>query len=125
MNPDCLLVYAASKGREFLDIHGHYQSADMDADQKRVMKALNLRLRQLVTGPPFEKFALIGPPRLAQRSSPPSMSPTRLSGTVIRVVAVCPRTPNSSPGGGAGCAMESLSRVPASPKSLFWEVASE
>jgi len=60
VNPDNLLVYAASKGREFLDIHGHYQSADMDAGQKKVMKALNMRLKQLVTAPHFQKFALIG-----------------------------------------------------------------
>lgn len=51
VNPDNVLVYAASKGREFLDMYGHYQTAPMDAAQKALLKRVNARLKQLVENP--------------------------------------------------------------------------
>jgi len=60
VNPDNILVYAASKGREFLDTEGHYQTAPMDAQQKALLKKVNLRLKQLVETSAYQKFALIG-----------------------------------------------------------------
>eukprot|EP01004_Peranema_trichophorum_P002733 NODE_1768_length_1817_cov_47.417946_g1498_i0.p1 GENE.NODE_1768_length_1817_cov_47.417946_g1498_i0~~NODE_1768_length_1817_cov_47.417946_g1498_i0.p1 ORF type:complete len:516 (-),score=82.41 NODE_1768_length_1817_cov_47.417946_g1498_i0:268-1731(-) len=60
VNPDNTLIYAASKGREFIDLHGHYQSAEMEPQQRELMRAFNSKLKQLVRQPHYEKFTLIG-----------------------------------------------------------------
>jgi hydroxymethylpyrimidine pyrophosphatase-like HAD family hydrolase len=58
--PDGAMVYAASKGRECVDLRGIRHHLPFDSDQRRALDELNGRLSDLVKQPVYQKFALIG-----------------------------------------------------------------
>lgn len=58
--PPRTFVYAASKGRECLDITGQRRMHPIPADKQAVLDAFNERLEQLVADPANAKFGLIG-----------------------------------------------------------------
>jgi hypothetical protein len=60
VNPEGRIYYAASKGRECLDLEGRVRRLPITPDKQRIMDALNLRLESLVAQPRYEKFTLIG-----------------------------------------------------------------
>lgn len=59
-NPEGKIYYAASKGRECLDLEGRVRRLPIDADKQEAMDALNERLERLLRQPEYEKFSLIG-----------------------------------------------------------------
>lgn len=60
VNPEGRIYYAASKGRECLDLEGRVRRLPISPDKQRLMADLNERLAALVTKPQYEKFSLIG-----------------------------------------------------------------
>jgi hypothetical protein len=58
--PDKVIVYAASKGREFIDLSGTRNSYPIDDQKQQLIERLNQELSQLVQDPAYEKFSLIG-----------------------------------------------------------------
>eukprot|EP01012_Entosiphon_sulcatum_P023529 TRINITY_DN2859_c0_g1_i3.p1 TRINITY_DN2859_c0_g1~~TRINITY_DN2859_c0_g1_i3.p1 ORF type:complete len:1522 (+),score=289.37 TRINITY_DN2859_c0_g1_i3:34-4566(+) len=58
--PDHLFVFAASKGREFIDVNGVRYSQDLTPEQEQLMHTVNNKLKALVQLPKYEKFSLIG-----------------------------------------------------------------
>jgi hypothetical protein len=60
VNPDKTLVYAASKGREFIDLQGTRRSYPVAAEKQALLDQLNQRLLALVAQPDLERFSLIG-----------------------------------------------------------------
>jgi hypothetical protein len=60
VNPDNTFVYAASKGREFLNIDMIYHTAEMETEQKLLMKRFNSRLKLLFNQSIYEKLTMIG-----------------------------------------------------------------
>ena len=60
INPEKSVIYAASKGREFIDLHGKRRTYPIDKQRQNQLDNLNKRLRSLVSDPAFEKFSLIG-----------------------------------------------------------------
>ncbi|MBW2558274.1 MAG: trehalose 6-phosphate synthase [Deltaproteobacteria bacterium] len=60
INPEKSVIYAASKGREFVDLHGVRQTYPIDKQRQGQLDNLNKRLLSLVKAPVFEKFSLIG-----------------------------------------------------------------
>ncbi|MDD3311578.1 trehalose 6-phosphate synthase [Pseudodesulfovibrio sp.] len=58
--PEGTFFYAASKGRECLDLEGRVRRLPIPADKQRALDALNARLAELVARPVYEKFSLIG-----------------------------------------------------------------
>ncbi|MDD4951113.1 MAG: trehalose 6-phosphate synthase [Desulfovibrionaceae bacterium] len=59
-NPQGTFIYAASKGRECLDLAGLRRSHPIDPARQAVLEALNQRLSKLIARPDLEKFGLIG-----------------------------------------------------------------
>lgn len=59
-NPEGKIYYAASKGRECLDLEGRVRRLPIDDDKQEAMDALNERLERLLRQPEYEKFSLIG-----------------------------------------------------------------
>ncbi len=60
VNPEKTLIYAASKGREFIDLTGKRRYCHIDKQKQILLDKLNQRLSELVKEPCFEKFSLIG-----------------------------------------------------------------
>ncbi|MGD8992127.1 MAG: hypothetical protein PVI00_11805, partial [Desulfobacterales bacterium] len=58
--PEQTVIYAASKGREFIDLSGTRRSYPIDAKKQQLINRLNQRLTDLVTNKAYEKFSLIG-----------------------------------------------------------------
>jgi hypothetical protein len=58
--PEKTVIYAASKGREFIDLTGTRRSFPIDAAKQRFLDRLNRRLATLVEKADYERFALIG-----------------------------------------------------------------
>lgn len=58
--PDGVMVYAASKGREFIGLDGVRRNFPIDDEKQNLIERLNARLSDLVGRPEYEKFSLIG-----------------------------------------------------------------
>ena len=58
--PEQTVIYAASKGREFIDLSGTRRSYPIDTEKQQLINRLNRRLTALVTDKEYEKFSLIG-----------------------------------------------------------------
>ena len=58
--PDNVIVYAASKGREFIDLSGTRKSYPIDDQKQQLIGRLNQELNQLIKDPAYEKFSMIG-----------------------------------------------------------------
>ena len=48
------------QGKEFLGKHGTYHSTTITPEQQKVMFEFNMRMKQILKRPEYEKFALIG-----------------------------------------------------------------
>jgi Trehalose-6-phosphate phosphatase, C-terminal/Trehalose-6-phosphate phosphatase N-terminal helical bundle domain len=60
VNPDKTFIYAASKGRECIDLSGERKIYPIEEKKQRLLNNLNKRLLNLVKEPAFEKFSMIG-----------------------------------------------------------------
>jgi len=60
INPETSVIYAASKGREFVDLSGVRRTYPIDKKRQDQLDNLNKRLLSLAKDPVFEKFSLIG-----------------------------------------------------------------
>ncbi|MDL2122683.1 MAG: trehalose 6-phosphate synthase [Deltaproteobacteria bacterium] len=60
VNPDKTFIYAASKGRECIDLSGKRKTYPIEEKKQRLLDNLNKRLLNLVKEPAFEKFSMIG-----------------------------------------------------------------
>jgi hypothetical protein len=60
VNPEGKIYYAASKGRECLDLEGRTRRLPISEDKQEAIDALNGRLETLLAQPDYEKFTLIG-----------------------------------------------------------------
>ncbi|MFW6323932.1 MAG: trehalose 6-phosphate synthase [Desulfovibrionales bacterium] len=60
VNPEGSFIYAASKGREFLDLHGTIHTYPIERQKQRMLDVLNARMAELIEKPEFQKFGLIG-----------------------------------------------------------------
>ncbi|MBG0775463.1 MAG: trehalose 6-phosphate synthase [Desulfovibrionaceae bacterium] len=58
--PERTLIYAASKGREFLDLAGARRHFPIEPEKQALLDELNRALAALVREPEYEPFALIG-----------------------------------------------------------------
>ncbi|MBW2368088.1 MAG: trehalose 6-phosphate synthase [Deltaproteobacteria bacterium] len=58
--PSQTVIYAASKGREFIDLAGVRRSFPIDTDKQQLIDRLNRRLKALVAEASHERFSLIG-----------------------------------------------------------------
>jgi trehalose-6-phosphate phosphatase-like protein len=58
--PDKVIIYAASKGREFIDLSGTRKSYPVDDQKQQLIGRLNQELNRLIKDPAFEKFSMIG-----------------------------------------------------------------
>ncbi len=60
VNPERKIYYAASKGRECLDLEGRTRRLPISSDKQEAIDLLNSRLTTLLMQPEYEKFSLIG-----------------------------------------------------------------
>ncbi|TCD48482.1 trehalose 6-phosphate synthase [Chlorobium sp. N1] len=60
INPSHTFVYAGSKGREFIDLDGEFNSFPIEEDKQKLIHRLNDHLRVMLQDPDFEKFNFIG-----------------------------------------------------------------
>lgn len=60
VNPEGKIYYAASKGRECLDLEGRTRRLPISPEKQAAIDTLNLRLEGLLSQPEYEKFTLIG-----------------------------------------------------------------
>ena len=60
VNPEKTIVYAASKGREFIDLTGTRRSYPVDDEKQVVLNRLNEKLVKMVNTQEYEKYSLIG-----------------------------------------------------------------
>ncbi|MBW2250548.1 MAG: trehalose 6-phosphate synthase, partial [Deltaproteobacteria bacterium] len=60
VNPDKTFIYAASKGREYIDLNGKRKTYPIEENKQRLLDSLNKRLSDLVTKPAYEEFSMIG-----------------------------------------------------------------
>ena len=58
--PEKTIIYAASKGREFIDLSGKRRSFPINDDKQALINRLNQELSNLVQEPAYEIFSLIG-----------------------------------------------------------------
>ena len=58
--PEQTVIYAASKGREFIDLSGTRRSFPIDIEKQQLIDRLNQRLTALVKDEAYERFSLIG-----------------------------------------------------------------
>jgi hypothetical protein len=58
--PEKVIVYAASKGREFIDLSGTRKNYPIGSQKQQLIDSLNKELDQLIKDPAFEKFSMIG-----------------------------------------------------------------
>ena len=59
-NPEGKIYYAASKGRECLDLEGRTRRLAVSTEKQAAIDILNARLTELTGQPEYEKFTLIG-----------------------------------------------------------------
>lgn len=60
VNPEGKIYYAASKGRECLDLEGRTRRLPISAPKQEAIDLLNAQLTELTSRPEYEKFTLIG-----------------------------------------------------------------
>ena len=60
INPSHTFIYAGSKGREFIDINGEFNSFPIDEQKQKLIQLLNERILVLLQEQDFEKFNFIG-----------------------------------------------------------------
>jgi len=60
VNPDKTFIYAASKGREYIDLNGERKTYPIEENKQQLLDSLNKRLSDLVIKPAFEMFSMIG-----------------------------------------------------------------
>ena len=60
VNPEKTIIYAASKGREFIDLAGNRRTYPIDDKKQEIIDRLNQKLSALLQKPSFEQFSLIG-----------------------------------------------------------------
>ncbi|ABB24171.1 hypothetical protein [Pelodictyon luteolum] len=60
INPSHTFVYAGSKGREFINLDGEFNSFPIEEDKQKLIHRLNDHLRVMLQDPDFEKFNFIG-----------------------------------------------------------------
>lgn len=60
VNPEGKIYYAASKGRECLDLEGRTRRLAVSSEKQAAIDILNARLTELTGQPEYEKFTLIG-----------------------------------------------------------------
>lgn len=60
VNPDRTFIYAASKGREYINLDGKKGAYPINKAKQTILDKLNDRLCELVNEPAYEKFSLIG-----------------------------------------------------------------
>ncbi|NTW11061.1 MAG: trehalose 6-phosphate synthase [Chlorobiaceae bacterium] len=60
INPSNTFVYAGSKGREFIDLDGEFNSFPIEETKQKLIRLLNSRMLVLLQDPNFEKFNFIG-----------------------------------------------------------------
>lgn len=60
VNPESEMYYAASKGRECLDVEGRIRRLPIPKDKQEAMVSLNARLTELTGRPEYQKFTFIG-----------------------------------------------------------------
>jgi len=60
VNPDKTFIYAASKGREYIDLNGERKTYPIEENKQRLLDSLNKRLSDLVKKPSFEMYSMIG-----------------------------------------------------------------
>ena len=60
INLEKSIIYAASKGREFIDLTGKRRYCAIDKKKQIILDNLNQRLSCMIKEPAFEKFSLIG-----------------------------------------------------------------
>ncbi len=60
INPSNTFVYAGSKGREFIDLNGEFNSFPIEENKQKLIRLLNDRMLVLLQDPNFEKFNFIG-----------------------------------------------------------------
>jgi hypothetical protein len=58
--PENTIIFAASKGREFIDLSGRRKGFPIDDQRRALIDRLNRELSKKVKEPAYEKFALIG-----------------------------------------------------------------
>jgi hypothetical protein len=60
INPEKTIIYAASKGREFIDLSGNRRTYPIDDKKQKLIDRLNQKLSVLLQEPSFEQFSMIG-----------------------------------------------------------------
>ena len=60
VNPENAIIYAASKGREFIDLQGLRRTYPIEKNKQQLIKKLNQKLASLLLESDLEKFTLIG-----------------------------------------------------------------
>jgi len=60
VNPEKTIIYAASKGREFIDLAGNRRTYPIDDKKQEIIDRLNQKLSALMQKPSFKQFSLIG-----------------------------------------------------------------
>lgn len=60
INPDNTFIYAGSKGREFIDLDGEFNSFPIEEKKQQLIHLLNERMVVLLQKQDFEKFNFIG-----------------------------------------------------------------
>jgi hypothetical protein len=58
--PEKTIIFAASKGREFIDLSGTRRSFPIEDEKQAIINRLNHELSELVRAPTYEIFSLIG-----------------------------------------------------------------
>jgi hypothetical protein len=58
--PSGHLLYAGSKGREFIDKEGRYRTFPIDPDKESMLNKLNAQLENLLAQPEYQVYSLIG-----------------------------------------------------------------
>ncbi|MCD6186268.1 MAG: trehalose 6-phosphate synthase [Deltaproteobacteria bacterium] len=60
VNPENAIIYAASKGREFIDLNGSRRTYPIEENKQQLINKLNKKLSDLLLNSELEKFTLIG-----------------------------------------------------------------
>ncbi|MBL0717361.1 MAG: hypothetical protein JJV89_04865 [Desulfosarcina sp.] len=60
VNPENAIIYAASKGREFIDLNGSRRTYPIEKNKQQLINKLNKKLSDILVNPELEKFTLIG-----------------------------------------------------------------
>lgn len=60
VNPDKAFVYAASKGREFIDYSGVRRTYGVDEAKQALLDSFNKHMEAVLRNPKYERFSLIG-----------------------------------------------------------------